>query len=78
MFDLALLISEKVALTMAVVVLISIWDLVWRAFGLWKSARNKQVIWFVALLIFSTAGILPIVYIYFFQKKVKPKKKKKR
>ncbi|MEX2017477.1 MAG: DUF5652 family protein, partial [Candidatus Pacearchaeota archaeon] len=35
----------------------------------WKSAGHKQLAWFVCILIFNTAGILPIIYILFFQKK---------
>lgn len=35
---------------------------------MWKSARNGQLAWFICLSIFSTAGILPILYIRFFQK----------
>ena len=48
-----------------------IWELVWKGLALWKSARNSQSYWFVAILIFNTLGVLPIVYIAFFQKKVR-------
>jgi len=57
------------ALFIPIIVLIAIWDAVWKAIGLWKSGRNNQLAWFVVLFIFNTAGILPIVYIVFFQKK---------
>jgi len=63
------------------ILVISLWDAVWKAFALWKSARNSQLAWFIFLLVFNTAGILPIVYILFFQKKKqvlvgkKPKRK---
>jgi len=50
---------------------LSIWTLVWKGMGLWKSAKNKKLYWFLAILILNTAGILPIVYILFFQKKRK-------
>ncbi len=53
------------------IVVIAIWDLVWKGIGLWKSGRNKQLIWFICILILNTAGILPIIYINFFQKKKK-------
>ena len=59
----------------ALFVLILIWDVTWKAIGMWKSARNNQLKWFIAILIFNTAGILPIIYIKFFQKKVKKSKK---
>ena len=49
---------------------IIIWEFIWKGIGMWKSARNNQLGWFVAILILNTLGILPIVYIYFFQKKI--------
>ncbi|MFH1290831.1 MAG: DUF5652 family protein [Nanoarchaeota archaeon] len=56
------------------VVLISIWDLVWRAFAIWKSTNRNQPIWSVAFLLFQTVGILPILYIFLFSE-MKPKPK---
>lgn len=47
------------------------WTLVWKGIALWKSARNKQKYWFIALFILNTAGILPIIYLAFFKKKKK-------
>ena len=52
----------------SVIVLLAIWDGVWKLIALWKSARNNQLAWFVCLAIFNTAGILPIVYILCFQR----------
>jgi hypothetical protein len=50
-------------------IVIGLWDGVWKAIALWKSARNSQLAWFIALIIFNTAGVLPIIYILFFQNK---------
>jgi hypothetical protein len=44
-------------------------DVILRAFALWKSARAGQKYWFVALLIVNSVGILPGVYLLFFQPK---------
>jgi len=55
----------------ALIVIIAVWDAVWKGIGMWKSARNNQLAWFICILIFNTAGILPILYISFFQKKKK-------
>jgi hypothetical protein len=55
-------------LFVVVIILLAIWDGVWRRIAMWKSARNGQLAWFICLSIFSTAGILPILYIRFFQK----------
>lgn len=46
-----------------------IWEAVWKGIVLWKSGRNNQLKWFIAIFIFNTAGLLPIVYLKFFQKK---------
>ena len=56
---------------LVLVVLVAIWDLVWKAIALWKSARHGQNTWFVFLLIINSAGILPILYLRFWQKKKK-------
>jgi len=48
-----------------------VWSLIWKGIALWKTGRNNQLAWFVVILIFNTAGILPIVYLLFFQKKKK-------
>ena len=50
-----------------------IWAGIWKGIGLWKSGRNNQLVWFIVILIFNTAGILPILYLAFFQKKKKKK-----
>ncbi len=52
-------------------IVIAIWETVWKAIGLWKSAKHNQLAWFVVLVIFNTAGILPLIYLAFFQKKAK-------
>jgi len=52
------------------IVVVSLWSLVWKGFGLWHSARNKQKRWYVAMLVLNTAGLLPIIYLIWF----KPKK----
>ena len=50
-------------------ILLAVWDLVWKSIALWKSARNNQIAWFVVITFINSAGILPILYIRFFQKK---------
>ena len=45
-----------------------IWEAIWKGIGMWKAARNGQLGWFIVILVINSIGILPIVYIYFFQK----------
>lgn len=59
------------------IIIISVWTIIWKGMALWKAAGNKHKNWFIAMLILNTAGILPIIYIYFFANKTKTKKKKK-
>lgn len=51
------------------ILLLSVWESVWKAIALWKAARNNQLTWYVCILVFNTVGILPILYIKFFQNK---------
>ncbi|MFH1012392.1 MAG: DUF5652 family protein [Candidatus Peregrinibacteria bacterium] len=46
-----------------------VWSLIWKGIGLWKCGRHNQLYWFIAILVLNTVGILPIVYLLWFQKK---------
>jgi len=59
-------------LFIAVVVVLAIWDGVWKLIAMWKSARHDQLAWFICLALFNTVGILPILYILCFQKPAMP------
>ena len=48
--------------------LLAIWSLIWQGMALWKSARNGDRYWFLALLLVHTAGILDILYLFVFAK----------
>lgn len=45
------------------IVVLAIWEGVWKLIALWKSARNNHLAWFICIAIFNTIGILPIIYI---------------
>ena len=51
------------------IIILLFWDVIWKCVAMWKSARHNQLYWFIAIIIFNTVGILPILYILFFQKK---------
>jgi len=46
---------------------ILIWTVAWKAVAAWKSARNGHLIWFVVFFVVNTVGILPIIYLAWFQ-----------
>jgi hypothetical protein len=51
-------------------IILGIWELFWKGIALWKAGRNNQRNWFIGLLVINTIGILPIIYLQFFQKKL--------
>ena len=60
--------TTLLVLIFLVIIPLAIWDGVWKLIAMWKSARNGQLAWYICLAIFNTIGILPILYILFFQK----------
>lgn len=57
-----------------ILILVILWEAIWKGVGLWKSARNNQRNFFIAIFIVNSLGILPIIYLKFFQR---PKVSKK-
>ena len=58
-------IYQQMPIFMGLIVLIAVWDVVWKGIALWREAKRREAIWFIALLILNTAGILPILYLVF-------------
>lgn len=56
------------ALSPTFFILITIWALIWKGLALWRSSKNNQKYWFVALLVLNTLGLAEIIYLSFFQK----------
>lgn len=50
------------------------WEIGWRGWGLWRSARGEQRYWFIAILLINSLGILPIFYLFVFSDEKKMKK----
>ena len=55
-----------------------IWELVWKAIAMWKSARNNQINWFIFVLVINSFGNLPMIYLQFFQKDKNAKRVEKK
>ncbi|HKL44573.1 MAG TPA: DUF5652 family protein [Candidatus Absconditabacterales bacterium] len=43
--------------------IVIIWEMVWKGVALWHAGKRKQMTWFIFLFIFNTVGILPIIYL---------------
>jgi len=46
-----------------VIIVLAIWDTVWKLIAMWKAAQNKHLAWFICIFLINTIGILPIIYI---------------
>lgn len=54
---------------MIVLIAVIIWELCWKGFALWRASRRNEPVWFIALLVINTVGILPIAYLFFTRSK---------
>ncbi len=53
----------------AIIAVVALWDGFWKAVGLWYALKNHQRNWFIAVFLINSIGILPLVYLKFYQKK---------
>jgi hypothetical protein len=44
---------------------LAVWELAWKGLALWKAAKVGQKVFFVAILVINTIGILPIAYLIY-------------
>lgn len=51
-----------------IMILIFVWSYIWKLFALWTAGRKNSIVWFVALALINTMGILEILYIFVFSK----------
>jgi hypothetical protein len=68
-FDWGWMLFPTVAVMWLLIPLAIIWSMAWKGVALWRAARNGHLIWFIALFIFNTLGILPMIYIFAFSQK---------
>jgi len=52
-----------------ILVVAAVWTIPWKGVALWRAARNRQIVWFLAFLVINTLAILEIIYIFRFSKK---------
>ena len=64
--------NETMPWLLPVVIYLAIWEIVWKIFAMWRSARNNHLAWFICIAILNTLGVLSIIYILK-QQKTKPR-----
>lgn len=40
-----------------------VWELTWKGIAMWRAARLEEPVWFTFLLVISSVGLLPIIYL---------------
>ena len=64
-----LILPEMLARFMPIIIILVIWEAIWKLIAMWKAGQNKHLAWFICIALINTAGILPIVYILMFRSK---------
>lgn len=50
------------------ILILSIWTIPWKALALWHASKIHGKIWFFAIVVLNTFGILEILYLFVFAK----------
>lgn len=50
-----------------VIIVLCLWEGVWKVIGMWKAARSNKLGWFIVLAVINSVGILPIIYIILYE-----------
>ena len=69
MADYFTLLASQLGVSIWVFVVIAIWEAIWTAIAMWKSARNNHLVWFIVFLLVNLLAIPEIVYIILTRKK---------
>lgn len=54
-----------------ILIVLILWEGIWKLMALWRAGRNNHFIWFICIALINTMGILPIIYILTDNKKRK-------
>lgn len=44
------------------------WSIIWKGSALYHAARNEDKLWFVAIILVNTLGLLEIAYLFYLSK----------
>jgi len=70
--DIYVILGEYLGITagavLVLVMILSIWTLIWKGLALWKASKKNSIPWFVIILVVNTIGILEILYLFVFSK----------
>lgn len=49
------------------ILILVFWEMFWKGMALWYSSKKDQKIWFIAILVINSLGLLPIIYLVLFK-----------
>lgn len=55
--------TDLTSAEITLIIILAIWELGWKGFAMWRAAQNNDKVWYVAMFIINTVGILPIIYL---------------
>lgn len=58
-----LALSELFIWFVPLLIVVILWETVWKLIALWRAGRNNELAWFICIALINTAGILPIIYL---------------
>ena len=67
--ELSELLQTRIFWVIPLILILAVWESVWKIIAMWKAARNKELAWFICIGVINTVGILPIIYILTHRKK---------
>jgi hypothetical protein len=47
-----------------IIVVLTIWSILWKCYSVWNAAKHSHKKWFIALIILNTIGILDMIYVF--------------
>lgn len=47
-----------------IIVILTIWSILWKCYSVWHAAKQNHKKWFIALVILNTIGILDMIYVF--------------
>lgn len=50
--------------TQIAIFLLVLWEAFWKIFGLWKSAKKGDKLWFIAIFVVNLFGLVPLFYLW--------------
>jgi ABC-type glycerol-3-phosphate transport system permease component len=68
----------KMIIFMVIIAILSIIDVILRGFGMWRASKNNSKVWFWLLLLISSLGILPLIYLLISKKAKKEESHEKK